>query len=59
MRYIDLLTKYILFPLKYFDYYLINKSAAYDGASAFYFIGKKSDKKLSDLDLIKKYIGFS
>ena len=59
MRYIDLFTKYILFPIKYFDYYLINKSAAYDSASAFYFIGKKSDKKLSDRDLIKKYIGFS
>ena len=59
MRYIDLLIKYILFPIKYFDYYLINKSAAYDSASAFYFIGKKSDKKLSDRDLIKKYIGFS
>ena len=59
MRYIDLLVKYILFVLKYFDYYLIKKSAAYDSASAFYFIGKKSDKKLTDRDLIKKYIGFS
>ena len=59
MRYIDLIVKYILFILKYFDYYLINKSSAYDSASAFYFIGKKSDKKLSDRDLIKKYIGFS
>ena len=59
MRYLDIVIKYFLFILKYFDFYLINKTAAYDSASSFYFIGKKSDKKLSDRDLIKRFIGFS
>jgi SAM-dependent methyltransferase/uncharacterized protein YbaR (Trm112 family) len=40
-----------LFPLKYFDYLLINRRGTLDAASAYYFIGKKdlhqSDEKVN------------
>ncbi|HBE18536.1 MAG TPA: methyltransferase type 11 [Cyanobacteria bacterium UBA11149] len=45
------------FWLKYFDYYLVNKPGTFDGASAYYFLGRKSDCVLSDRDLIKMYKG--
>jgi len=45
------------FFLKYFDYYLIDKPGSYDAASAFYFIGKKSNKALSDRELIRGFKG--
>ncbi len=45
------------FYLKYFDYYLINKMGALDAASGFYFMGKKSDRSLTDKELIKLYRG--
>lgn len=45
------------FWLKYFDYYLINKSGTFDSASGYYFLGKKSDKVLSDRELLTLYKG--
>jgi len=45
------------FFLKYFDYYLINKPGVYDAASAYYFIGQKGDRVLSDRELVKLYRG--
>ena len=45
------------FFLKYFDYYLIDKPGSYDSASAFYFLGKKTNKTLKDRDLIKGFKG--
>ncbi|NMG08963.1 methyltransferase domain-containing protein [Brasilonema sp. UFV-L1] len=45
------------FWLKYFDYYLINKPGTFDSASGYYFLGKKSEKILSDQDLITLYRG--
>jgi SAM-dependent methyltransferase len=45
------------FYLKYFDYYLIDKPGALDAASAYYFMGRKSQRVLSDQDLIKLYKG--
>lgn len=45
------------FYLKYFDYYLAKKTEAYDAASAYYFLGKKTNKVLSDKELIKLYRG--
>ena len=45
------------FFLKYFDYYLIDKPGSYDAASAFYFLGKKTNKTLKDRDLIKGFKG--
>jgi SAM-dependent methyltransferase len=43
------------FPLKYFDYFLINKPGVLDSASGFYFIAQKSDKTISDKELINSY----
>jgi len=45
------------FFLKYFDYYLIDKPGSYDAASAFFFMGRKSDQTLSDRELIKGFKG--
>lgn len=45
------------FYLKYFDYFLVRKKEAYDAASGFYFLGEKTDKILSDKELIKLYKG--
>jgi len=45
------------FYLKYVDYYLINKSAAFDAASGFYFLGRKEGTVLSDRELIRYYKG--
>ncbi|UUO08992.1 class I SAM-dependent methyltransferase [Blastopirellula sp. J2-11] len=46
-----------LFWLKYFDYYLVRRKASFDAASAFFFIGRKSESILSDRDLIADYQG--
>jgi hypothetical protein len=45
------------FFLKYFDYYLIDKPGSYDAASHFFFMGRKSQKVLSDKELIKEFRG--
>jgi hypothetical protein len=45
------------FWLKYFDYLLINKVSAYDAASSYYFMGRKSDRALSDKELLGLYRG--
>lgn len=45
------------FYLKYFDYYLIDKAGAFDSAFGFYFLGKKSDRILSDRELLTLYRG--
>lgn len=45
------------FFLKYFDALLINKPGALDAASAYYFLGRKSDRTLSDRELIGMYKG--
>lgn len=45
------------FYLKYFDRYLINNDSAYDAASGFFFLGKKTGFVISDKEIIKKYKG--
>lgn len=45
------------FYLKYFDHYLVDKPAALDAASGFYFVGRKSEQVLSDRELLKLYKG--
>ena len=45
------------FHLKYFDRLLIAKRGAYDAASAYYFMGRKSPVTLSDRELVKQYKG--
>jgi SAM-dependent methyltransferase len=47
------------FYLKYFDYYLIDKTAAFDAASGCYFMGRKEGHMLSDRELIGYYKGAS
>lgn len=51
------LARLLVFPLKYFDRWLARQSSAYDSASAFYFLGRKSDSVLSDRELIRQYRG--
>ena len=41
------------FWLKYIDYYLIDRPGTLDAASAYYFIGRKSNMFLSDRELIE------
>lgn len=45
------------FWLPYLDHFLIDRSAALDGASGCYFLGRRSEESLSDRDLIKLYRG--
>lgn len=45
------------FFLKYFDYLLKDRPGAYDAASIFYFMGKKSNATLDDKELIKAFKG--
>ncbi|MFM9903208.1 MAG: methyltransferase domain-containing protein [Pyrinomonadaceae bacterium] len=45
------------FWLKYLDYFLINRPNAYDAASAYFFLGRKAETKISGSELIKGYKG--
>ncbi len=45
------------FFLKYFDSYLNKKPGAFDAASGYFFIGKKSASPVPDKDILKKYKG--
>jgi SAM-dependent methyltransferase len=47
------------FWLKYLDRFLINKAGSFDAASAYYFLGRKSNDTLSDRDLLGQYRGGS
>ncbi len=54
---IELFVRLTAFPLKYLDRFLISRAGTIDAASAFYLMGKKSQKVLSDKELIKLYKG--
>ena len=45
------------FPLKYVDRLLLRRPAALDGACAVYFLGRRSDRVISDRELIARYRG--
>jgi len=45
------------FYLKYFDHVLVEKKGTYDAASAFYFLGQKSERTLPDRALTELYKG--
>ena len=45
------------FWLKYLDHYLIRRPGAIDAASALYFLGRKSNRTLSDAEIISHYRG--
>jgi uncharacterized protein YbaR (Trm112 family)/SAM-dependent methyltransferase len=46
---------FFIFWLKYFDYYFLKKPGASDNASGVYFMGTKSNKPISDKEIIKNY----
>jgi uncharacterized protein YbaR (Trm112 family) len=54
---IAVFTIFTSFFLKYFDYYLIDKTGTLDAASGYFFMGQKSCEVLSDKELIKSYRG--
>jgi ubiquinone/menaquinone biosynthesis C-methylase UbiE len=43
--------------LKYLDEWLVKTPAGLDGASAYYFLGRKTEEELSDAEVIKSYRG--
>jgi len=45
------------FYLKWFDRYLVDKPGAFDAASGYYFMGRKTQSVLSDGELIRLYKG--
>ncbi len=56
-RLIGIFARLTSFYLTYLDYLLMDKAGSLDAASAYYFIGKKSNQVLSDKELIKLYKG--
>ncbi|NQU31731.1 MAG: methyltransferase domain-containing protein [Bacteroidetes bacterium] len=52
------IVSFLFFWLKYIDYITHNNKGTFNGASGFYFIGRKSDKVLSDKELIKLFKGY-
>ena len=56
-RLIGVFTRLTSFYLTYLDYLLIDKAGTLDAASAYFFIGRKSNRVLSAKDLIKSYKG--
>ena len=54
---LDSLAGFLFFWIKYFDYFLIRKPGAFDAASGYYFMGKKSLQTLSDKELVTLYRG--
>ena len=54
---LDTFARFTAFPLKWFDRYTSKRAGAFDAASAYYFLGTKSDSVLSDRELIKLYRG--
>lgn len=56
-RLIGLFVRLTSFYWTYLDYLLIDKAGTLDAASAYYFLGRKSNRVLPDKDLIKLYKG--
>lgn len=51
------LARFTSFYLKYFDHFLVHKPGAFDAASGFWFMGRKSEGELDDRELIRSYKG--
>lgn len=51
------LTRFLIWPIKYFDRKLSRSRGAYDCASAFYFFGRRSETPVSDRDIVAGYRG--
>lgn len=56
-RVLALFSRLAFFWLKYFDYYLLDGPGALDAASSYYFLGRKSNRMLSDRELVTLYRG--
>lgn len=54
---LDIFAKVTSFYLKYFDSLTIGTAGSFDAASAYYFLGRKSESVLSDRELIRLYRG--
>ena len=48
---------WLFFGFKYFDYFLVHNHAALDAAFGYYFMGKKSNKLVTDRAILKFYRG--
>jgi hypothetical protein len=46
---------FAFFWIKYFDHYVVKNISSNDAAGGFYFLGRKSDKTLSDTEMISLY----
>lgn len=49
--------RFTSFFVKYLDYAIVDRAAALDGASAVYFLGRRSERALSDRELLAVYRG--
>ena len=56
-RVLQLVARLTGFWLPWFDAYLAKKPAAFDAASAFYFLGHKQGKGIDDADILGLYVG--
>ena len=45
------LARFTGFWVKYFDYFILKNESSWDGASAYYFLGRKANEVLSDREL--------
>lgn len=54
---LEFFVRFTAFPLRFLDYLLIDRVGTLDAASAYFFIGKKSNKILSDKELLNLYKG--
>lgn len=51
--FIEVISAFFLFWLKYLDMFLRNRNGSFDAASGFYFLGRKSENILSGTELLK------
>lgn len=56
-RLLAVFARFTAFWCKYIDYFVLHKPGALDGASAYYLCGRKSDRELTDRELIASYRG--
>lgn len=54
---IRVISSLILFPLKYFDFFLANVPGTFDAASGYFFLGCRSNSCVGDKEIIAKYSG--
>jgi SAM-dependent methyltransferase len=50
-------SRFLVFPLPYFDSLLAHKRASFDCASGYYFFGRRREEAVSDRDILASYRG--